>query len=848
MRLTRLLSALLLLAPTGAASTAATGDWELQVREIERLSTTAPWQQSTAKIEELAPHIGDLSLDQRQRVEYVRLRNLGLAGKNTDALEGFSALLRQDMSPSLRVNIATTAVSMAANAEDWALAFKWLNAAMSYLPEASQESTRLFGAASYLYTLVGETGRARDLALRQIAGIDGEKDPLALCRAFGSAALAEEHADNFREAEAWRRRQITTCIRAHDPVFTANGKYGVGKALAKHGHHVEALRWAEEALNEFDAVGFVLGAYSTRLLIADNLLALNRDLPRVETLLTNALQYFQQQNSTVAIAETEELLARLAEARNQPQNAVAHLKRAMRGRAEVERSARERRLAYQQIQFDTQHKEQQIALLQTEKALAEAQATSVTRRQLLFLVGLTGLLAAAALLAVLLRRVARERRRYRWQSEHDSLTRLYNYQHVRKLGQAAFARARASGKPFTAVAIDIDLFKQVNDVHGHAAGDEALRCLGDWISEVIGNDGIAGRSGGDEFTVLLNTDAAQADVLLRSLRRRIGPISVFGHTFGFNISAGVCQADGETTTIAQLIHQADQALYRAKRDGRDRVVCTVSTPIPELASARGLVVVGSGIQFGRHASERCLSEIRVADVVFCLADPYALGMITTLRPDTINLGVHYAIGKDRRETYREIDAAIMSAVRAGKNVCAVFYGHPGVFADVPHAVIRKARAEGFSARMEPGISAEACLYADLGLDPGRHGVQSIEATHFLARDRQLDPANLVLLWQVALAGDLSCTRFHAEAEGLQALADKLLRWYPPRHEVILYEAAQVPIESPRAEHLALCDLPTAQYKEYTTLVIPPCVDIAAIDTDKELTGDDAATAAHQAAV
>src|SRR3546814_4868623 len=102
-------------------------------------------------------------------------------------------------------------------------------------------------------------------------------------------------------------------------------------------------------------------------------------------------------------------------------------------------------------------------------------------------------------------------------------------------------------------------------------------------------------------------------------------------------------------------------------EGRDRVVRAddaAAAPAP----AAGLVVVGSGIQFGRHATERCLSEIREAQVVFCLADPFALAMIQGLRPDAINLGRHYAPGKDRRQTYREIDEAIMAEVRAGKQV------------------------------------------------------------------------------------------------------------------------------------------------------------------------------------
>src|SRR3546814_18263970 len=76
-------------------------------------------------------------------------------------------------------------------------------------------------------------------------------------------------------------------------------------------------------------------------------------------------------------------------------------------------------------------------------------------------------------------------------------------------------------------------------------------------------------------------------------------------------------------------------------------------------------------------------------------------------------------------------------------------------------------------------------------------------------------------WKGALAGDRACTRLHAERDGLQALVDKRLRWYPPDHEVILYEAARLPIESPRIARVLLRDLPAAHYEDYTTLVIPP---------------------------
>ena len=794
---------------------------EAQVQEIERLAVTAHWRDSDKKIGALASRLDALTPLQRHRLDYVRLRNRALSGDQPAALKGLAELLKQDLPVPLRVRVYTTATGVAANLENWALAFAWLNEGLKYLHETPAEAAKLLGAASYLHTLVGETGRARELALQALQIVEKQDDPRGLCLALSDVALTEDHAGHFSEAEKWRRRQIDACIRAADPVFVANGKYGVGKMAAAQGRHAEALKWAREALAEFKAVGFAVGAYSARLVIAESLIATNRQLDQAQAMLVDTLRYYREQKSDRAIAETERLLARLAEQRGDIAAALAHTRQAMAVSEAVEAVSRERRLAYLQVQFDTRLKEQQIALLETEKALAAVQVTANKRRQLMLAFGMAGLLVTAILLSVLLRRTFRDRRRYRWLSEHDSLTRLLNYQQVRKLGAAAFAGTRASGQPFTAIVADIDLFKQVNDRHGHAAGDEALRFLGAWISEAVGGAGIAGRSGGDEFTILLEADAAEADAMLQRLRDRIEPITVFGQTFRISISSGICQADGNAATLEQLIHQADQALYRAKDEGRDRVVCTSDDAAIASAPTAGLVVVGSGIQFGRHASERCLSEIREAQVVFCLADPFALAMIHGFRPDVINLGAHYAPGKDRRQTYREIDEAIMAEVRAGKQVCAVFYGHPGVFADVPHEVVRKARAEGIPARMEPGISAEACLYADLGMDPGQRGVQSMEATHFLVYDRQPDTAGLVLLWQVALSGDLSCTRLHAEREGVQALVDKLLRWYPPGHEVILYEAARLPIETPRAERLALRDLPTAHYVEYTTLVIPP---------------------------
>lgn len=820
---------LLLLLASVSSPVRATGELEVRVQEIERVNRTAPWRESEALVRALSPHLDELTPDQRSRIGLVTLRNLALSGEHMDAVEGMHALLRQEMAPETRVRAHAVAVNLATNVGDYALAFTWLRDGLAAMADAPGSELQVLGVAAYLHTYMGDSERARDFAQRALALATGAGDTRAHCIALADLALVEDHADDVVQSELLRRRQIDVCGAAGDPVLVASGLLGVGEMLGRQGRHAESLAWSRRAMEAFDAAGYESGLWGSRLSVARALIALGEDPGEAEALLETNLSRYRAQGSSTQIVIAESLLSTMAERAGDADKALLHLKRTISVSEQAEREARERRLAYLQVEFNTTLKEQQIALLEAERELAALQVSTTRRWQVVLALGVVALLFIAALLSGLLRRSIRQRRRYRWLSERDGLTRLYNYQQVRRLGEGAFARARAARRPFTAIVADIDLFKQVNDSYGHAAGDEALRALGAWIAEVVGERGIAGRSGGDEFTLLLDADAEEASEVLQRLRQRIEPITVFGQTLRFDISAGLCQADGSEETLEQLIHRADKALYRAKHGGRDQVVQATPDDADSAASARPrgeLVVVGSGIQFGRHVSERSLSEIREAEVVFCLVDPFALAMIRSFRPDAVNLGTHYAVGKDRRQTYREIDAAIMVEVRAGKRVCAVFYGHPGVFADVPHRVVQKARAEGVAARMEPGISAEACLYADLGIDPGKRGVQSMEATHFLVYDRRIDPGCMVLLWQVALSGDLSCTRFHAEREGLQALVGKLLRWYPPEHEVILYEAARLPVEEFRAERLRLCDLAAAHYEEYTTLVIPPLGELS----------------------
>lgn len=235
-----------------------------------------------------------------------------------------------------------------------------------------------------------------------------------------------------------------------------------------------------------------------------------------------------------------------------------------------------------------------------------------------------------------------------------------------------------------------------------------------------------------------------------------------------------------------------------------------------------MACVGLGMTLGSHLTPLARSHIEQADVVFAAVSDSVVEMwLERMHPDVRSLHPYYGEGKSRMTTYKEWVDVMMTEVRNARRVCGVFYGHPGVFAWAPHKVIEVARAEGFQAHMEPGISAEDCLYADVGIDPGRYGCQHFEASQLLLYERRIDPTGYLVLWQVGLVGDMSLQRFSTGPAYRQVLVDLLSQDYPLDHEVIVYRAATLPIQRAEIIRVALRDLPTVEMSAKETVVLPP---------------------------
>ena len=239
-----------------------------------------------------------------------------------------------------------------------------------------------------------------------------------------------------------------------------------------------------------------------------------------------------------------------------------------------------------------------------------------------------------------------------------------------------------------------------------------------------------------------------------------------------------------------------------------------------------LVNVGLGMTLGSHITPLSRSYIEKADVVFVAASNNIVEQwVEDMNNDVRSLQKYYQEGLPRRKTYEKMVEVMLVELRSGKNVCGAFYGHPGVFAWAPHESIKQARSEGYKAHMEPGISAEDCLYADLGIDPGKYGCAHYEASQFIRKKKKFDSNSYLILWQIGILGSKESNKFSTTQKYLQELVDALLKTYPSDMMVTLYECAVLPIDQTRIKNIKLSQLPSIKTSLKTTMIIPPLAKI-----------------------
>ncbi|MEX2482082.1 MAG: GGDEF domain-containing protein [Gammaproteobacteria bacterium] len=170
----------------------------------------------------------------------------------------------------------------------------------------------------------------------------------------------------------------------------------------------------------------------------------------------------------------------------------------------------------------------------------------------------------------------------------DSLTGLYNHSASIELLDQILNQSQRYGFPVATLMIDIDHFKRINDDHGHQVGDSVLESVAQALLDAVRSSDVVGRYGGEEFLIVMpHADAPAAREFSERLLRRIREIQVpggDGKHVTVSVGIAVCHPHGQYLGAAEAVERADTALYRSKRNGRDRLTVDSVSLVAESAA------------------------------------------------------------------------------------------------------------------------------------------------------------------------------------------------------------------------------------------------------------------------
>ena len=524
-------------------------------------------------LKQLDAQSGQLTELQRGWLDYFHAWQFGYLGEYPQALTAFHDLLAHVRDPTLRARAHISLIFDQVNASHFEDAYTAISDLLDSLPQIADHQTHFYAllTADYLYDEAGQY----DLALSyldQAAAFD--QSEWSKCRVGGDRIEILYKSGKLGAGDARIQPAIDACQRIGD----VNDKNSIvlyqARALLDENRAAGALK----VLQAHDAE--VLASHSSAL-TADFRATLARcslavgDLAQARGYAQNALTEANKQSFAQSVADSYEVLYEVAKRQNNLADALAfHEKYATADKGYLN-DVSARALAYQMVHQQVLDKQRQIeAATDKNKVLALQQTVDAqkARARLLYI----GLLLMGLIIVVgWAYRTKRSQIKFQRLARRDGLTGICNRQHFFESAQDTLRYCAKASRDASVLVLDLDHFKSVNDMHGHAAGDEALRRVVAACQMRLRSIDIFGRLGGEEFAILL-PDCTETTANRRAEEMRADIASLPRYDVYADVlvtaSFGVASSRACGYNLTTLLANADSALYAAKHAGRNRVV------------------------------------------------------------------------------------------------------------------------------------------------------------------------------------------------------------------------------------------------------------------------------------
>lgn len=558
-------------ATSHAAPEPQSSDFSQSLREADaiRTSNSARFSQLVLELDRRAD---GATTAERQHLRLLDAYRMLFAGDVEGGIRTLDALLAEDdMDADLRIRASAVLVNMYALSRDFTEGLKQVDRTSALLEKGKDKEIRhqALLAATILYNQVGQY----QLGLRNAERVQSESPSSRLLCMSGDLKLEALQGQGKMLADVDYDKTISLCESIGEPIMANLTRSYLARKWFSEGRVDAAIGLLEGHLADVRATGYryLIGEFDS--LVSKYRLA-KGDLDGAEAHARAAIDQGGGFPSTLPFVIAYQTLYQVAEKRGDPQAALAYYKQYADADKVYLDEVKTREMAYRIVQHETRAQTQQIELLNKQNQVLQLQQRVSEQRaqsQRLLILLLVVLAGSIGYWAMKTKRVQMSLRRM---AETDALTGLCNRHHFTQQSAQTLLHAARAGEDVALVMFDLDHFKSINDRFGHDIGDWVLKTIAGHCRTFCRRVDHLGRIGGEEFAILLSgCDLRAARRVAEDCRMRIASIDSqpSGHRFLVTASFGVTASSLSGYDLAKMLSHADKALYRSKREGRNRV-------------------------------------------------------------------------------------------------------------------------------------------------------------------------------------------------------------------------------------------------------------------------------------
>ena len=534
---------------------------------------------------QLDAQTASLTPAQRDWLEYFHAWQFGYAGHNAEALSAFEALITHIHDSTLIARARISMVDDQINTLHYVDAYATVELLLESLPQIQDHYAHYatLTVAAGAFNAAGQY----DLALHYVdEALAYDHEARATCIALTRKSMILNKAGKLRADDAVVREGIDACQRIGDPVWGNLLRIQQAQTLVAQGDYAATMRLLAphdaEALATHDAeVTSWFRALQARCLLAEG----NH---KAREYAQSAIDDGIQQAHSEPAAKAYEILYEIAKRQGRHDDALGYYEQYAAADKGYLNDVSARALAYQMVHQQVLDKKRENDALNEKNQVLQLQQQVDAKSAEARLLYIALLLSGLAIVALWAYRTKRSQIKFQKLARRDGLTGICNRQHFLESAQDTLRYCAKSSREASVLVLDLDHFKSVNDMHGHAAGDAALKRVVEACQVHLRSIDIFGRLGGEEFAILLPdcseaTAAQRADEMREAIAgsRRSGDAAA---DVLVTASFGLTSTRVSGYNLPTLLAQADSALYTAKNAGRNRVA-TQQASLAESANA-----------------------------------------------------------------------------------------------------------------------------------------------------------------------------------------------------------------------------------------------------------------------